>query len=459
MIIIAGGWVCDPSRSIVGERDILIEGGLIKDCATPGTFKSIQGAAVVDARGKWVVPGLVDVHVHLREPGFEWKETVETGATAAAWGGFTTILCMPNTRPVNDHAEITRFIVERAKSCAGARVLPIGAVSMGLEGKEMALLAEQREAGCVAFSDDGEPIFNAGMMRRALEWSKMLGVPVCCHEEDKNLSCGGCMNESALSLQMGLRGMPKVAEEVMIARDIELARTTGAHVHICHVSSGRSVELVRRAKNDHINVTAEVAPHHLVLTEESVRGYNTNAKMSPPLREQYECAALIQGLADGTIDCVASDHAPHHWDAKEVEFDKAAFGILGVQTTLPIMLELVQKGLVPKERALEAMSSAPARAFKLEGAGSLAAGARADVCVIDPSAKWKFSKETILSKSKNTPFLDHEFTGQAELVLVGGEFRKGAPETGNANKESRNGSSAKGSAGKGEAASQQGGVL
>jgi dihydroorotase len=300
------------------------------------------------------------------------------------------------------------------------------------------------------------------MMRRALEWSKMLGVPICCHEEDKNLSCGGCMNESALSLRMGLRGMPKVAEEVMIARDIELARTTGAHVHICHVSSGRSVELVRRAKNDHINVTAEVAPHHLVLTEEAVRGYNTNAKMSPPLREQFECDALIQGLADGAIDCVASDHAPHHWDAKELEFDKAAFGILGVQTTLPIMLELVRKGLIRKERAIEAMSSAPAKAFKLEGTGSLAAGARADICVIDPGLTWTLNKESILSKSKNTPFLDHEFMGQAEYVLVGGEFRKGTPENGQAKKEARPSTDNKSAALKGggsRSASHQGGVL
>jgi len=432
MIVFTGAWICDPRSGVVGERDLLVDGRVIKDIGAPGCFRSLAGAIVVDARGKWIVPGLVDVHVHLREPGFEWKETIETGAEAAAWGGFTTILCMPNTKPVNDHAEISRFIIERANGLGGARVLPIGAVSMGLEGKELALLAEQREAGCVAFSDDGEPIYNAGMMRRALEWSKMLGVPICCHEEDKTLSCGGCMNESALSLRMGLRGMPKVAEEVMIARDIELARTTGAHVHICHVSSGRGVELIRRAKNDQIHITAEVAPHHLVLTEESVRGYDTNAKMSPPLREQFECDALIAGLADGTIDCVASDHAPHHWDAKEVEFDKAAFGILGVQTTLPIMLELVRGGRVPRERAIDAMSSAPAKAFGLEGTGSLAPGARADICIIDPSKEWRLSKETILSKSRNTPFLDHDFTGQAETVLVEGSFRKGAPQSADA---------------------------
>jgi dihydroorotase len=369
-----------------------------------------------------VYPGLIDVHVHLREPGFEWKETVESGSRASVAGGFTTILCMPNTSPVNDHAEVSRFIRDQARATNAARVLPIGAVSRGLEGKELASLVEQREAGCVAFSDDGEPVYNAGMMRRALEWSKDLGVPVCCHEEDKTLSCGGCMNESALSLRLGLRGIPKVSEEVMVARDIELARTTGGHAHICHVSSARSVELIRRAKQDHISVTCEVAPHHLLLTEDAVSGYDTNAKMNPPLREDFECEALIAGLAEGVIDCVASDHAPHHWDSKALEFDKAAFGILGVQTTLPLLLGMVRQGLLTLQRMVETLTIGPARALSLSGFGTLRKGSRADICIVNPEARWALDRHTILSKSLNTPWLGQEMQGMAVCVMVDGRI-------------------------------------
>ncbi len=437
MILIEGGRLIDPAAGRDGLYDIFVSDGKVAEIGPQGslTGSKFQGAQRISAANRIVLPGLVDIHVHLREPGFEWKETIATGAHAAIDGGFTTVLCMPNTSPVNDHAEISRYILEEAGKAKAARVLPIGAVSRKLEGVELASMVEQREAGCVAFSDDGEPIYNAGMMRRALEWAAELGVPICCHEEDKHLSCGGSMNESALSLRMGLKGMPKVAEEVMVARDIELARTTGARVHICHVSSARTVELIRRAKADNIPITCEVAPHHMLLTENAVEGYNTNAKMSPPLREQFECEALIQGLADGTIDCVASDHAPHHWDAKALEFDKAAFGILGVQTTLALMLGLVRSGRLSLTRAVEALSTAPARVIGLKDCGTLSIGQRADLCIVDTNKQWTLTKADILSKSANTPWLDCELQGKTDFVMVDGQARlsRAALET----KESR----------------------
>ncbi|MCO6429547.1 MAG: dihydroorotase [Deltaproteobacteria bacterium] len=419
MILIKNGTVIDPDSNVEGEFDLLIDGAGIADLGRPGSFASATVQRDIDATGKWIVPGLIDMHVHLREPGFEWKETIQSGSEAAILGGFTTILCMPNTRPVNDNAEITRFILEKAQGAKAARVLPIGAVTVNLQGKQMAPLSELRKAGCAAFSDDGEPVYDSGIMRRALEWASMLDVPICCHEEDKSLSCGGSMNESALSSRLGLKGMHKVAEEVMIARDIELARTTGAAIHICHISSGRGVELVRRAKNDGIKVTCEVTPHHLVLTEEAVRNFDTNAKMSPPLREVEESAALLAGLKDGTIDCIASDHAPHESDSKDVEFAKASFGILGLQTSLPLILEFAAKGEISRRRAVEALSSAAARILRIEG-GNLRKGARADLAIIDPSWKWTFDRDCNRSLSLNSPFLGRQLCGIADAVLVNG---------------------------------------
>ncbi|MBN8548887.1 MAG: dihydroorotase [Deltaproteobacteria bacterium] len=420
MILIENGLLIDPSSNREGEFDVLIEGERIKDVQKRGSFANLQVQRRIDAKGLWVVPGLVDLHVHLREPGFEWKETIKTGAEAAVLGGYTSICCMPNTKPTNDCAEVSKFIIERGRACGTARVLPIGSISRGLQGKEMSALSELREAGCVAFSDDGEPIWDSGMMRRALEWCLMLDVPISCHEEDKNLSCGGCMNESALSTRMGLKGMPTVAEDVMIARDIELARYTGGKVHICHVSSGRSVELIRRAKNDGIRITAEVTPHHLVLTEDAVGDYDTNAKMSPPLRGEADRLALVAGLKDGTLDAIASDHAPHELDSKQVEFAKATFGILGLQTSLPLMLDFVRNGSISKLRAFDALSTSPAKVFGLPG-GRLAAGAPADISLINPDYRWTFRKEVVKSLSMNSPFMGRELAGIAETVLVGGK--------------------------------------
>jgi dihydroorotase len=327
---------------------------------------------------------------------------------------------MPNTRPANDSAEITRYILEKARNAQAARVLPIGAISMERHGKQLAPYSELAKAGCVAFSDDGDPVADAGLMRRALEWCLMLGLPLACHEEDRTLSCGGCMNESPLSLQMGLKGFPGIAEDVMIARDIELARFTKGKVHICHVSTARGVELIRRAKNDGISITCEVAPHHLVLSEESVSTYDTNFKMMPPLKGQSDIEGLLAGLADGTIDAIASDHAPHDRDSKMVEFSRATVGILGLQTSLPLLVEMCLAGRLSRTRMVDLLSSGPSRAFGLPY-GSLNVGSPADVVVLDPKKEWRFSEECVRSKSKNSPFLGRKLTGAAEHVFVAGK--------------------------------------
>lgn len=422
MILIENGTLIDPASGVEGSFSLVIESGIIRDVLAAGETREGSFEQRIDASGLWIVPGLIDLHVHLREPGQEWKETVETGARAAVAGGFTSICCMPNTEPALDSGELITFIDERARRAGLANVFTIGAVSLGREGKKLAPLLEMRSAGAVAFSDDGDPVWNAGMMRRALEWARELGCPISCHEEEKTISCHGCMNESALSERLGLRGMPKVAEDVMIARDIELARETGGQVHFCHVSTARGVELIRRAKNDGIPVSAEVTPHHLFLTEEAVGNYDTAAKLSPPLRNQDDITALREGLADGTIDAIASDHAPHEPDSKEVEFSEAAFGILGFQTSLPLALELVREGVLSRQRAIEALSASPARAFGLEG-GTLKKGAAADITLIDPDKEWTFSRDIVLSKSFNSPFLGRSFTGKADSVFVGGALK------------------------------------
>jgi dihydroorotase len=420
MIRIFNGRIIDPSVGLDAQGELLVKDGKILDVGKPGAFAHATAITEsIDAQGAWITPGLVDLHVHLREPGQEWKETIKTGSEAAILGGYTTVLAMPNTKPVNDHQEVTQFVLKKAQEAGAARVLPIGSVSKKLEGKEMAPYSELRDAGCVAFSDDGEPVYNAGMMRRALEWCKMLDVPIACHEEDKSLSCGGCMNEGGLATKLGIPGWPKVAEEVMIARDIELARTTKARVHFCHVTTARGVELIRRAKNDGIPVTAEVTPHHLTLTEHAVGEYNTNAKMSPPLREEEDKEALIVGLHDGTIDAVASDHAPHDRDTKEIEFGKASFGILGLQTNLSLLIELVRAERITPSQFIRACSTAPAQSFKLP-CGTLQKGAAADITIIDPDHPWTCNVESVHSKSKNSPFYGRTMHGVSRYVLVGG---------------------------------------
>jgi dihydroorotase len=418
-IVIHGGLVVDAASDRDGEFDLLIQDGKISAIEKPGVLDSKSDAERIDAAGQWVIPGCVDLHVHLREPGEEWKETVQTGAEAAVLGGYTSICSMPNTKPANDSAEVTRFILEKAKAAGAARVLPIGAISMGRKGEQLAPYSELAKAGCVAFSDDGDPVADAGLMRRALEWCLMLGLPIACHEEDRNLSCGGCMNESPLSLKMGLKGFPGVAEDVMIARDIELARFTKGKVHICHVSTARGVELIRRAKHDGIAVTCEVAPHHLVLDEQCVCSYDTNYKMMPPLKNHEDIEGLFAGLADGTIDAIASDHAPHDRDSKLVEFSRATVGILGLQTSLPLLVEMCVAGTMSRKRMVDLLSAGPCRSFGLPY-GTLKVGRDADVVVLDPQRQWYFSEESVRSKSKNSPFVGRKLTGATSHVLVGG---------------------------------------
>ena len=416
--VIRSGTVIDPAQNIEAEMDVIIDGASVVDIVKPGT--PVSESEDINAKGCWVTPGLIDIHVHLREPGFEWKETIKTGSEAAALGGFTTICCMPNTNPVNDTAEITDFIVRQGKAAGLVNVHPIAAVSKGLKGKEMAALGELKDAGACAFSDDGEPVWDAGMMRKALEWCKMLDCVITGHEEEKSLSHGGVMNESALSTKLGLAGWPKVAEEVHIARDIELARYTGGRVHFCHVTTARGVELIRRAKNDGIQVSGEVSAHHLLLTENLVDGYYTDAKMSPPLRAQEDCDALLAGLVDGTIEVIASDHAPHELDKKKIEFSMAAFGILGLQTTFPMLLDLVKAGKISRKRFVEAMTVKPASIFRLNG-GTLKKGSVADISILNPNHEWTFNKETCVSLSKNSPWIGTSMTGHVETLLVGGK--------------------------------------
>jgi dihydroorotase len=417
--LLRGGVVIDPQRGVNERMDLHVENGLIKACGRPGEIPSISGVESIDVTGRIVAPGLVDIHVHLREPGEEWKETIATGSTAAVAGGFTAVCCMPNTRPANDSGSVTELILEKARQSNLCQVFPIGAITMGRKGEALAPMLELREAGCVAFSDDGSPVHDAQVMRRALEYSSMLDRVLTVHEEDTSLSNGFSMNESALSIALGLKGMPDAAENVMIARDIELARLTKGYVHFCHVSTARGVELIRRAKEDGISVTAETAPHYMVATERAVAEYDTNAKMSMPLRSDADVEALRKGVRDGVIDCIASDHAPHEADSKTVEFDKATYGTLGLQTTLPLVLQCVREGAFSLERAIEALTHSARRCLKMEQQ-SLAVGQRADLVVINPDQRLIATKEFFVSKSKNSMFLGWELQGHAERTFFGG---------------------------------------
>jgi len=416
-ILITGGTVVDPASQRQGAFDILIvDGKIARVC---GAGEAGEADETIDAGGCWVVPGLIDMHVHLREPGYEYKETVQTGAQAAVAGGFTAVACMANTNPVNDTGAVTKYIIEKSVAADLARVYPIGAVSVGLQGERLAEIGEMREAGIVAVSDDGRPIMDSALMRHALEYSAMFDLAVIAHEEDLALAGEGCMNEGPTSFRLGLKGMPAAAEEAMVARDIALLERTGGRLHIAHVSTAGSVDLVRRAKARGLAVTAEVTPHHFSLTEEAVGDYDTNAKMAPPLRLSSDVQALLEGLRDGTIDVIATDHAPHHHDEKDVEFDCAAKGIVGLETALPLCLALVREQGLAIETLIRAMSPNPARVLGVAG-GNLAEGAPADVTVIDPHATWEVEPERFQSKSRNTPFAGWQMTGQARATIVGG---------------------------------------
>jgi dihydroorotase len=416
-LVIAGGTVVDPVARTTAPADILIDGDRIVAVDAPGSWSDVSNA--IDATGLLVLPGLVDMHVHLREPGYEYKETVATGGASALAGGFTTVACMANTNPVNDSGAVTQYIIDRAKVANGARVYPIGAVSVGLKGERLAEIGEMHRAGIVAVSDDGMPVMDAALMRHALEYATMFGLPVIAHEQDSCLAAGGVMNEGVTALRLGLRGIPNAAEEVMVARDLALAELTGGHLHVAHVSTAGSVALIRAARARGVRVTTEVTPHHLVLNEEAVEEYDTNAKMVPPLRSRADVDAVRAGLADGTIDAIATDHAPHHHDEKDCEFDQAANGIVGLETALPLALGLVNEGVLDLPTLVARMTTGPAKILRLE-AGTLAPGALADVTLVDPKRQWRVVARQLKSKSRNTPFEDWDMTGRATTVLVGG---------------------------------------
>jgi dihydroorotase len=419
-LLLRGGRVIDPANSLDAAQDVLIADGKIERLGR--NLQAPAGAEVVDASGKIVCPGFIDIHVHLREPGYEYKETVATGTRAAAAGGFTAVCCMANTNPVNDNGAVTDYILAKAKVEGVVRVYPIGAVTRGLHGEELAELAELADSGCVAFSDDGRCVMNAGLYRRAMEYTLPFGAPLISHAEDTSLSRGASMNEGVVSTETGLPGQPAAAEDVMVARDILLAELTGAHVHIAHVSTAGAVRLIRDAKARGLQVTAEVTPHHLVLTEEAVRTWDPNTKMAPPLRTKRDGEALLEALADGTIDCIATDHAPHALSEKEGEFDHAAFGIVGLETAVAVLLDrLVRPGLLSLSTLIARMSRDPARLLNLPG-GNLAAGAPADVTVLDPDAETVVDPLRFRSRSRNTPFGGWTLRGAPWMTVVGGNI-------------------------------------
>jgi dihydroorotase len=421
-ILLQNGRIIDPVNREDKKASLLVEKGRIKAIFTQRQKKPAlpQKLLSIDLEGKWVVPGLIDMHVHLREPGEEHKETIETGTRAAAAGGFTAVACMPNTNPVNDSQSVTRLILEKAQN-GSARVYPVGAISKGSHGETLAEFGEMKQAGAVAVTDDGRPVTDSQLMRRALEYASNYGLMVISHSEDASLSRNGAMNEGFLSTSMGLKGIPHIAEEIMVYRDLALAAYTGCALHLAHISTKESINLIRLAKKRGVIVTAETAPHYFMLTEAAVKEYNTNAKMNPPLRTQKDREAVIQGIKDGTIDVIATDHAPHSILEKDIEFDQAANGIIGLETAVPLALSLFRKGSINEARLVELLSVNPARILGVAG-GSLAIGAAADIAVIDPEQRFILRSGDIVSKSRNSPFLNARLQGKAVLTICGGRI-------------------------------------
>ena len=413
---IKNGRIIDPANDIDRIADLLVIDGCIAGTDQPAP----PGVPEIDARGLWVVPGLIDMHVHLREPGEEYKEDIASGARAAAAGGFTGVACMPNTHPVNDCAAVTAMIVARAADAA-VRVYPVGAISLGCEGKQLSEFGEMRQAGIVAVSDDGRPVRDSQLMRRALEYASDFGLPVIAHSEEAALSAG-VMHEGPVATRLGLKGIPAAAEAIMVYREIALAELTGARVHIAHVSTVPSLDLIRAAKARGVRVTAETAPHYFTLTDEAVLGYDTNTKMNPPLRSAADREAIRQALADGTLDAIATDHAPHSILEKEVEFDLAANGIIGLETALPLTLALVRDRVISERRLVQLLSTTPATILGL-ASGTLSPGAAADITLIDPQQQFVYATDQVVSKSRNSPFLDQTLQGRAVLTMVGGAIR------------------------------------
>lgn len=419
-ILIKNGHIIDPANGIDEVTDLLVDNGVIAEIGKNSDLDGIE-MQIIDAEGMIVAPGLVDMHVHLREPGQEYKETIETGTRAAVYGGVTSVACMPNTSPVCDNETVVRYIKEKAKESGYANVFPVGAVSKGLEGKYLAEIGEMAFEGAVAITDDGHPVENSALMRRAIQYSDMFDVVVISHCEDMSLGEGD-MNEGFVATEMGLRGIPAAAEEVMAARDILLAESLGGRVHIAHISSKRTVQLIREAKKRGVRVTCETCPHYFSLTDEACRGYNTNAKMNPPLREAEDVEAIKEGLKDGTIDCIVTDHAPHHPDEKNCEFGMAKNGIVGLETSLGLGIKnLVNEGVLTMSQLIEKMSLNPSRILGISK-GTLSVGSGADVVIFDPKKPWKVDIDKLHSKSKNSPFDGFELYGKPEYVIVGGEI-------------------------------------
>lgn len=418
---IHGGRVVDPSQGIDGRADLIIEDGLI---ATVGPdVQPPQDAESIDASGLVVAPGLIDLHVHFREPGGEHKETIATGALAAVAGGFTTVWTMPNTSPPIDNPAAVGFVKAAGEAAVGARVMPIGAATIGQQGKQMTEIGELVAAGAVAVSDDGYPVRDSGLMRRLLEYTQTFGIAVMQHEEDVELAAGGVMNEGHVATALGLRGMPNCAEAAMVARDVLLAELTGGHLHVCHVSARETVEQLRLARDKGLRVTSEVTPHHLILTEELARGYNTEAKVNPPLRTDADIEAVRQALVDGVIDVIATDHAPHHYEEKEREFDDAPFGINGLETAFGLSMKaLVETGYLSLAELIDRMSCGPARIMGLE-TGTLRKGAPADIVLLAPEEVWTVEPDRFASRSRNTPIAGWSLPGRVKRTLVGGKTR------------------------------------
>ena len=424
-LLITNARVVDPSQELDGKLDILIEDGAIARIDKKVKADHVE---VFDADGLVATPGFIDRPTHLREPGQEHKETIATGTRAAVAGGYTAVCAMANTVPPNDERAVTEMVRAEAARNGLCRVYPIGAVSKGLRGEELAELADLRAAGCVAVSDDGKPVWNAQLMRRALEYCTMLGMPLIAHEEDANLNEGGVMHEGYYSTLLGMRGIPAASEETLVARDVILARLTGGHVHIAHLSTAGAVEAVRGARAEGVRVTCEVTPHHIALTDDALRSFSTNLKMNPPLRTNEHRDAILEGIADGTVDAIATDHAPHHFDEKNVEFDLAPFGVIGLETAFGVCnTELVESGVIRFGRLVELLSCGPARIFGLPG-GTLAEGSLGDVTLVDPAATHDVTRE-FLSKAANSPFVGRTLTGRVMSTIVGGVVRHDIRET------------------------------
>lgn len=422
MILISNCRIVDPSQNLDKGTNILIKNNKIHDF--PRNIDDLKGRKdieIINADGFIVSPGFIDLHVHLREPGYEYKETIKTGCLSAAAGGFTSIVCMPNTNPINDNASVTEFIMLKARTEGMINVFPVGAITKDEKGEALANIGEMYEAGCVAISDDGMPVMNSKIMRLAMEYVRAFDIPVFSHSEDINLSSNGVMNEGKASTMLGLRGIPSASEDIMVARDIRLAELTGAHLHILHVSTAGSVEMVRDAKRKGINVTCEVTPHHFTLTEEAIQTSFTMAKMNPPLRTMHDIEAIYEGLSDNTIDAIATDHAPHSEDEKKVEFDLSPFGIVGLETALPLSLTLVEKGIITLNQLITKLTYIPSDIAKLNK-GTLKKGSVADIAIFDPGEEVIIDRNNFLSKGRNSPFDGWNLKGRVKYTISNGKI-------------------------------------